>query len=369
MRDATKEDVRQLTRLLDAMEHVDAVTPIVYPQDEEQPVSLLFAVKETIKHTSKPIDGPGVNNPREAMFITEMLSVFKNAEYSPSICLKCSPISPLKLSEGDADALIYLVEQGYPVGALPCPIAGMTAPMSLLGAVTQTNAEVLAILTLARLINPDVPVTYGGRLVVPNLTDMNTLGGSPVCAIVDVCAVQMAHYYNLVSDIYGVGTNGIVPDVQIGYEKGIKGTLATLSGSIWQSGVGSVNDAIAVSYEQIVIDNEIIGNVYHALMGLKEDEENFGFDAINDVMEGGEGFLIHDTTIKYMRSPELFNTRKAIGSYKNWDKWSSFKDSGIISRAKEVVESKLKEHHVEPVGVDEAKQLDMIYKKACEELM
>ncbi|MBT8375155.1 MAG: trimethylamine methyltransferase family protein [Deltaproteobacteria bacterium] len=370
MRNADKKDVEQLTVLLDAMNNVDAVTPIVYPQDIDQNVSLLFSVKETFKNTTKPIDGPGVNNLTEAIYMSEMASVFKQEKNNQNIVLKISPISPMKISDGGADALIHLVEHGFPVGVLPCPIVGMTAPMSLLGAITQTNAEVLSVLTLVRLIDNEAIVTYGGRLVVPNMVEMNTMGGSPESALVDVCAVQLAHHYNMISDIYGLGTSAVVPDIQVGYEKGIKGTLANLSGSMFQSGVGSVNDAIAVSYEQIVIDNEIIENNGHALIGLNEDEETLGFDAVNDIMENGYGdFLSHPSTMEYMRSPEIFKIQKSIGFYNNWNKLSSLTTSEIVENAREVAAKMIKEHKVEPVSLDAQKELEAIYKKACDQLV
>jgi trimethylamine--corrinoid protein Co-methyltransferase len=274
----------------------------------------------------------------------------------------------MKISDGGADALIYLVEKGFPVGVLPCPIVGMTAPMSLLGAVTQTNAEVLSVLTLIRLIDNEAIITYGGRLVVPNLIEMNTLGGSPESALVDVCAVQLAHHYNIISDIYGLGTSAVAPDIQVGYEKGIKGTLANLSGSMFQSGVGSVNDAIAVSYEQIVIDNEIIENNGHALIGLSEDEKSLGFDAVLDIMENGSGdFLSHPSTIKYMRSPEIFKIQESIGFYDSWNKLSSLTSSEIVENAIELAKDKIKKHTVEPVNRDARKELEAIFKKACDQ--
>ncbi|THB81578.1 MAG: hypothetical protein D3926_01445 [Desulfobacteraceae bacterium] len=370
MRDALKEDVEQLTRLLDAMDNVDAITPIVYPQDVDQKVSLLYSLKETFKHTAKPVEGPGVNSLDEAVYMAEIADLFSPAGKTGNVSFSISSISPMKIPGGDADALLYLVEKGFPFTALPCAIVGMTAPMSLLGAVTQTNAEVLGILALARLVNPEVQMTYGGRLVVPNMSDMNTLGGSPESALVDVCAVQMAHHYHLISDIYGLGTSAMVPDMQVGYEKGIKATLANLSGSMFQSGLGSVNDAIAVSYEQIVIDNEIIQNVGHSLIDLSDDEEDMGFDAVNNVMENGlADFLTQPSTMKYMRSPEIYKVQQSIGFYKNWNKMPSLTQSELVANAGELALKKLKGHEVEPVDSDTEKELETIFQRACDQLI
>ncbi|MBW2593558.1 MAG: trimethylamine methyltransferase family protein [Deltaproteobacteria bacterium] len=365
LRNAAGKDAVDLTRLLDALGSVDTITPIVYPQDIDQRVALLFSLKETLKNTTKPIGGPGVNNLPEAEYMLEMLSVFNSDDYKLQGCFKISPISPLSIPKHSAEALIFLVEKKCPVGALPCPIVGLTAPMSLLGAITQQNAEVLAILTLARSIDINQKLTYGARLVVPNLAFCNTLGGSPENTIVDVCAVQMAHFYNMVSDIYGEGTCSILPDAQMGFEKGIKGTISTLAGAMWQSGIGSVNDGFAVSYEQVVIDDEIIKNIYHSLLSLAEDEDNMGFDAVNDVAEGRSDYISHNSTLQFMKSPEMYNRQMSVCMDKDYKSW---KNSGMVSiqtRAREKVETILKKHLPAPVDKEQKKALEKIFEHAA----
>lgn len=368
MRKATKKDACDLNRLLDGMENVDIVVPIVYPQDIDQSISLLYSVKEAIKHTSKPLLGPGVNSLKEAKIVTEMFDLLKTSEFTPTLFMDCSPVSPLAISKGDAEALMYLVGKGCPVSALSCPIVGMTAPMSLLGAVTQLNAEVLAILALARLVNPEAFVVYGGRLVVSNMFELNTLGGAPENTIVDVCAVQMAHYYNLASNIYGTGTSGLVSDAQVGFEKGIKAALATLSSGMLLSGIGSVCDAIAVSYEQIVIDNELIGNVRHSLKSLAEDEADLAFKAIDDVMNQKSDFMTHDSSIQFLRSPEKYNIKNKAGNYQGYDSWSNGGKKSISEKAREIVNQVLNSHQVDPIDEKIADELDGIFDMARKDL-
>ncbi|MFC1877905.1 hypothetical protein ACFL2E_11655, partial [Thermodesulfobacteriota bacterium] len=72
---------------------------------------------------------------------------------------------------------------------------------------------------------------------------------------------------------------------------------------------------------------------------------------------------------EYMRSPEIFKIQKSIGFYNNWNKLSSLTTSEIVENARELAANMIKEHKVEPVSLDAQKELEAIYKKACDQLV
>ncbi len=80
------------------------------------------------------------------------------------LSLGLSPINPLTWPDGIASAIIETAWLGLPLGPLPCPITGATAPMSLAGALAQQNAEILACITPAQRVRLGLPITYSGRL-------------------------------------------------------------------------------------------------------------------------------------------------------------------------------------------------------------
>jgi trimethylamine--corrinoid protein Co-methyltransferase len=147
---------------------IHGVTPIFYPQEVDQGAALLYAVEELIKNTSKPVSGPGVSSLLEAKYIHEMFVTLAGDEETlkekPMYDLGFSPLSPLTFPKGDTAAIIWAARKGIAIAALPCPIAGMSAPLTILGSLTQQNAEVLAVLTLVSLIDDSLPVTYSARL-------------------------------------------------------------------------------------------------------------------------------------------------------------------------------------------------------------
>jgi len=372
-REANLKDAADMVKLMDALDNIHAITPIVYPQEIEQKLALLYAVKEIIKNSSKPLQGPGVSSVIEVKYIYEMFLTLtgneKKLREKPMFSVGCSPLSPLTLPKNDTEAMIWSVKKGIPIAALPCPTAGMTAPITILGALTQQNAEILAILTLVRLIDPSVPVSYSARLAYPDMHYGNLASGSPENGIVGACAVQLADYYGLESNVYGAGTSAFLADAQMGFEKAANILLPAIAGSNWLSGAGSMSNAITVSYEQLVIDNEIFGAVLHFLGSLEDDQEDLGFTAMQDVMNGDSKFLTHENTLKYLRSKELWNRTKSISNIRNYSSW--FKDGckSIVDNAKERVDKILKEHKIEPLDSNIDRELNRIIKAARGELL
>lgn len=375
-REATLQDAVALVKLMDALDNIHAITPIIYPQDVEPQLALLYAVRELFKNTSKPFHGPGVRSLAEAQYIYRMVLAVagdeKTLREKPMFSLACSPLSPLTLPKEDVETAIWGAKKGIPIQALPCPTAGMTAPITMLGALTQQNAEVLAVLMLVRLIDPSVPVSYAARLAYPDMRYGNVLGGGPEGAIVSACAVQLANHYNLESNVYGPDTSAFVADAQTGMDKMASTLLPAMAGSDWLSGAGSLGGAVTVSYEQLVIDNEIFSVVFHLLGDLQDDQEELGFSAIQDVMNQQSQFLRHPNTLKYLRSQELWGSTQgpqSVGNSRGYSGWLEDGSKSMADTAREKVDKILKEHEVEPLDAYVERGLDDIIQVARRELV
>lgn len=351
-RKALQKDARDLVRLMDSLEHVDAITPIVYPQDIEQDQALLYALWETVKNTTKPVTGPGISTLAEAHSIYEIFLALSGTERRlrerPLYTVGISPKSPLSLPEDDLEAVMWTLEKGIPVAVLPNPIAGMTAPLPLLGALTQQNAEILATLTIFRLIDPSVPISYAARLVLPEMSSGSVFSGSPETAVVGACAVQLAKYYGLESNVYGAATSSFLCDMQMGLEKTINTILPLLAGSDWLSGLGSLGSEAITSYQQLVVDNELFDAAFYLLGSIQEEREDLGFTTIEDVIKGRENFLTHENTLKHLHSRELFHRMRTLGNSRDYASWQAKGGKSILHDAREKVYMTLKNHQVEP---------------------
>lgn len=375
-REATLQDAGALVRLMDALDNIHAVVHIVLPQDVEPPLASLYATRELFKNTSKPFAGPVVHSIAETQYTYRMVLTMagdaKTLRDKPMFALTCSPLSPLTLPQEDADIAIWGAQNGIPVGAVPCPTAGMTAPVTTLGALTQQNAEILAVLALVRLIDPAVPVSYAARLSFPDMRYGTLRGGAPEGAIASACAVQLAKYYNLESNVYGADTSAFIADAQTGMEKMANTLLPAMAGSDWLSGAGALGNGVAVSYEQLAIDNEIFGMVFHLLGDLHDDEEELGFSAIQNVMNRQNQFIGHPNTLKYLRSQELWcatQGRQSLGNSRGYSSWLESGSQSMADIARERVDKILKEHEVEPLEGYVERGLDDIIQSARKELI
>ena len=72
---ATIEDVQNATRLLDALEHCNTITPFFTPRDVPGELMSLMMYRHALPHTAKPVQGPGVQYPGEVKYVLRMAEV------------------------------------------------------------------------------------------------------------------------------------------------------------------------------------------------------------------------------------------------------------------------------------------------------
>jgi len=134
-RPAVLQDVRDSTRLLDALDHATTITPFFTPTDVPGELMSLSMYRHALPYTTKPLQGPGVQNADEVMFALRMAEVI--GPPAEVVSLSVSPVSPLIFSDDAAGAMIAIARAGVPFAPLPCPTAGTTAPFSIAGAVAE----------------------------------------------------------------------------------------------------------------------------------------------------------------------------------------------------------------------------------------
>jgi len=364
-RDSLKQDAADLVRLEDALPNLDIVVMPVYPNDMPDELSIIYAAKTTFENTDKPYTGAGIRNLAEGEAQYRMYCVLAGGEEElrkkPMFEMAACPISPMTIPEDDCEMVMFAAEKGVPVSANSCPTAGLTAPVTLLGSLTQQNAENLAVAALARLIDHQTKIIYAARLVPANMLTANIYGGSPDAAVMSACACQLARHYGFISNVYGLGGTAAISDIQLGLEKSIQTIYPMLAGAQVLSGFGSSADGYAMSYEMMAIDNEIFGHIKHLFGAIDDDSEDMGFEALKNVMNGSS-FIIEENTVKYMRSPEIWNYKKTLSAKADYSSWVNTGKKTILDYAEERVREILKNHTPAPLPDDQKKELDNIYR-------
>jgi trimethylamine--corrinoid protein Co-methyltransferase len=107
---------------------------------------------------------------------------------------------------------------GQPVTVTPFILAGAMSPITLAGALAQQNAEALAGVALTQLVNPGVPVIYGGFTTNIDMQTGSPAFGGPEGALAMFAGAQLARFYGLPYRGSGSLNNAKTPDAQAGYE-------------------------------------------------------------------------------------------------------------------------------------------------------
>lgn len=359
------QDVRDSTRLLDALENCHTITPFFTPTEVPGGVMSLAMYRHALPFTLKPLQGPGVQ------FATEVRYAVKMAELigppSEVLTLSLSPVSPLSLPDHEAEAIMEIARQGIAFAPLPCPTAGTTAPFSIAGAITQQNAEVLGALVLAELVRPGLPIIYCGRLAMMEPRSGLSVWGGVEMGMASAGTVQIGHRYGLPVNVYGFSTNAHGLDAQDGFERALNAAIPALAGADELSGIGEMEAGVMGSYAQMVADNEFAGSVIRIRKGFSADADALAVDVVAAAMSSTRNFLGQKHTMKYLKSGEVYLTKLAERG--SWEAWETAGRVGLVERAQAESERILREHQVAPLDNAQERELDSLMISAEKELV
>ena len=364
-RPATLQDVQDSARLLDALDNATAITPFFTPQDVPGPLMSLAMYRHTLPHTAKPVGGPGVQTAAEVRLAVRMAEVI--GPPAEVLTLSVSPISPLIFSDDLVSAILEIARLGIPFGPLPCPTAGATAPMSLAGALAQQNAEVLASVVLAQVVQPGLPILYCGRLAMMEPRTGISVWGGVELGLVSAATVQVGHFYGLPVNVYGFSTNAHTLEIQNGYERALNAAIPALAGADELSGIGEMEAGVMGSYAQMVCDDEIAASVRRLRRGFAVDKDTLAVEVIASAMDGARNFLSEQHTVRHLRAGEVLVTR--LAERRDWDAWDQSGREGMAERARMKAEQLLAEHQVPPLNSAQEQALDEIMQHAAKELL
>jgi trimethylamine--corrinoid protein Co-methyltransferase len=198
-------------------------------------------------------------------------------------------------------------------------MAGTSGPVQIAGLLTLQNAEILAGITLAQLINPGTPVVYG---TASSITDMKTGGlciGAPEQSLIVTGIAQLARFYNLPSRGGGGLTDAHVPDMQAGIESAFALMTAARNGiNFILHSCGILDSYLSMSFEKFLLDEELCGMVKKLLAPIEITEDTIDVNMIKEVGIGGQ-FLTQPATVKLCRKAFFLPCVLCRDSYTSWE--------------------------------------------------
>jgi trimethylamine--corrinoid protein Co-methyltransferase len=355
-RPATLEDFRnfvKLAYLCPWMPHSGGT--LVEPGDEPVETRHLDMVYSHLKYSDKPLMGSVTSGPNAAdsVALAEIVFGREAMRESPALVSLINVNSPRRYDERMLAALKVYARARQGMVITPFILAGAMSPCTLAGTLAQQNAEALAGIALAQMIEPGCPVVYGSFVANVDLRSGAPVFGSAETQIGAYASAQMARRYRLPFRTSGTLCTSKVPDAQAGYESVLGLQAAVLSGAHFVlHAAGWLEGGLCAGYEKFVMDAELLGMMHTWAKGLVIDDDTLALEAIGGVEPGGHHLGTEHTMAHYKEAfyeAQLFN-------YEAFEIWRENGAKDAYERAAEKVRELLSDYEPPPLdpAVDEA---------------
>ncbi|MFZ5436753.1 MAG: trimethylamine methyltransferase family protein [Bacillota bacterium] len=357
-RRGSMDDYRDLVRLVHAAAHVDVNGgPIVEPQDVPHTVRHLDMLAHTVMNSDKVFMGSvrGEKGARDSLAIASVLFGGTGAlRARPVMISLINCITPLKYDETMLGALMQYAAYGQPIVIASFAMAGSSAPVTLAGLLALQNAEVLAGVALSQLVSPGAPVVYGSASAITDMRRAGLAVGAPETALIAAATAQMARFYNLPSRCGGALTDSKLPDFQAGAESMMNLLVAACCGANFiLHAAGILEHYMAISYEKVLVDNELIGMVKRLRKGFSADEDSIADALICQVGPGGD-FLTTYHTFTHFRNGTFFPD---LADRHPYELWLESGERGMVDRGAERWQQILASFEPPTPGEDQVKEI------------
>ncbi len=347
-RPATAADLALVTRLADALPEIGFLWQGVEAGDAPIPVRPLHELAVQLANSSKHVQLMTAVTPLAARGAVEMARAVVGGVEAlrkrPILSSFQVSLSPLTFEGAALEAAVVYGEAGVPAGFVVMPIGCATAPATPAGVLVQSNAEVLAGITLLETLVPGAPTFYGA---CPTTMDPRTglvACGGPEDLLYQAALAQLARSYGLPMSIGTFAPGAKTGDWQAGVENGLSGLVSALAGADMISGAGLLHAARVFALDEMVLDAEIFGLVRRFAGAVPVTDDDLAVDVIAAVGPGGN-FLAEDHTVTHFRSlwqPRYFDRG-------TWEDWEAAGRPDPRTRARERAASLLASHVPAPL--------------------
>ena len=360
IRETTLRDLVDLIKLGDALDTVGSA-PVV-PLDQPYYLQEILMHKIAWEYSRYRANDMFEHDPKptveSARYIYEMSKV---AEKWFAVGLYM--ISPRTFDRKELDVVFNFLDAGIPMWAGTLPIAGINAPITMLGALTQSMFETYGCLTMLDLIN-----TKGYNYIqiidsfIAHPFDMKYttfVYGSAEDMRGILHKISIHKYFNIPFSVKSLLTSGKEPDAHAAFEVGVGTLIAALAGARIFRCAGLITSAEVYSAEMLVIIHEMIEYIKSLLKEDEFSEERLMVDEIMAV-EPGQSFIGRKSTLKNFRKeywePELF-------LHSNLGQWKEMGSKSTRQMANEIAKKKIAEHTYR-IDADKKKEMDRILERA-----
>lgn len=226
--------------------------------------------------------------------------------------------SPLRLDIPMGEGLCAMARAGQPVAMTPFTLMGAMSPVTIAGALTQQNAEALALIALSQIVAPGAPVLYGGFTSNVDMRTGAPAFGTPEYAKAQLASGQLARRYNVPFRSSNVTASNCV-DVQAAYEGGMSLWSTIMGGvSLIEHAAGWLEGGLTASFEKLILDAEMLQLMRSFLDPMKIDQASIAFEAMEEVGPGGHFFGAQHTLSRF----DSAFYEPMLSDWRNFENWS-----------------------------------------------
>ena len=220
-REATLEDFQNFVKLayLSPYIHHSGGT-VVEPTDAPDQTRHLDMLLSHIKYSDKAFMGSVMSrqNAEDSVKMVEIIFGAEAIRENPALISLINISSPRRLDDRMLEALTVYAKARQAVIITPFILSGAMAPVSVAGTLIQQNAEALAGIAYAQMVQPGTPVVYGSFMTNVDLKSGAPMFGTPESQLALFASAQMARRYKLPFRSGGMFASSKIPDAQAAYE-------------------------------------------------------------------------------------------------------------------------------------------------------
>ncbi|MFH0796346.1 MAG: trimethylamine methyltransferase family protein [Candidatus Omnitrophota bacterium] len=304
------QDIRNHTIIAQKLQQVVALSRMDFPViDIPEPLSSLRALEEFFLYNHKHILAY-VTSPeslRQYLDVAQILLPGKELKKTRLMGVAVGVVSPLVITEFNAELLLSACNYNFEVIPTICPMAGTTAPYTLASTLLIGNTENIFVAALTQIINPGNPFLYVFGPSVSNMRSGHDMYYTLDKVLWKIAGVRLGRSYNLPVAAECGGTMTGRYDQQNGAEGMLFMLSAFASGAHLLCGIGSCYNAVGMSAEMMLIQTAWLEAAEFLSRGINIDELHLGIENIKKAGPGGN-FLTDDLTLNLLRRGEFFSS-------------------------------------------------------------
>jgi trimethylamine--corrinoid protein Co-methyltransferase len=321
-REGTREDFANIIRICQQSEIVNLIGSFpVEAADLAPDEKHLYLVYEVLKNTDKPVIAFQSSTPKIKQILDMVeIAMGHNGYLDENHCVGVGvdPLSPLSYDTVGCETIIEFSKRNQIIWFTAAILAGFSGPISLFGTVTLQNAEELAGIVLAQLVNPGNPVIYSIGSTVADMKNGNFVSGSPEMMLIHIAALQMGlDFYSLPTRSMCGMTDSKIIDYQAGAESMQNLMAGVLGGAhIVFECLGVLDAIMTTSYEKLILDLELVSRVIRIRNGMDTSQKDRDLKVIQEIGQSGD-YITHPDTLARFRQ-QWRPSMSTWDSYENW---------------------------------------------------